>query len=227
MIPEDPYGEIQMLVSELPDSANTIAAKAREFRDADEVDFAYQLLKLAIAKDPAPMLRAAHADLLLRDGMWDEALHVARECEANDPSQVHGRRILKRVLLQGLPESASTIARTAVAHDDVTFAEQLLQEGVDAEPENIILLEQLARHYATQRQVADCIITLQQLLEVEPGHDEALLMLAGAFIKQGDLPRGQKLLNKARKRGVSSRRLEELEKKIGEVVNVISQAKKS
>ena len=227
MIPEDPYGEIQMLVSALPDSASTIVAKSKEFRKAGDVDFAFELLQRAIDKDPAPAMREEYADLLFSEGRTDEALVEARKCLEEDPSRRHGRTVLRKALVDGLPETARSLVDTALEFDDESFTEELLLAGVQEEPDNLVLLEQLARFYAMQRKVSSLIATLQSILEVDPEHGEALLMLAGAHLKEGDLPRAQKILDKARRQGVDSPRIEDLERKIADVVSVISEAQKS
>lgn len=230
MIPEDPYGEIQMLISELPDSANRVLAKSKEFRAAGDVDFAFELLRHAVERDPAPMLLVEHADLLASEGRTEEAVQQALAAIKDAPSGKYAREVLRRALLNGLPGSTvqlAAVARDFVVRRDTDYAEELLCAAVEREPEQVVLREQLAQLYATQHRISECIEQVEMILAVQPEHEQAQLMLAAAFLKQGDLPRAQKLLDRARRRGVSGPFLDELEAKIGEVIGVISRSKSS
>lgn len=229
MIPEDPYGEIQMLIAGLPDSASTVVAKSRDFRDIGDIDFAFELLRMAIEKDPAPVLLSELADLLISEGRLDEASEISMRSLELDPTHRGAQRVLRNALLAGLPENALHVADVALrfAQTEPDLTEDILVNAIERAPNDIMLREQLAQFYGSHRRVVDCIAALQGILALDPEHDEAMLMLAAAFIKEGDFPRAQKLLNKARRRGVDSPMLEQLEKKIGDVVQVIAGAKKS
>ena len=136
MIPEDPYGEIQMLVSGLPDSAATVVAKSREFRDAGEIDFAFELLRMAIGKDRAPVLLTEMADLLISEGRLDEASEVSLEGLDADPNHRGAQRALRTALVAGLPENALHVAEVALrfAETDPDFTEDILQTAIEKSP---------------------------------------------------------------------------------------------
>ncbi len=230
MIPSDPYGEIQMLLAGLPDSAPNVVAKSREFRDDDEIDFAFELLRQAVERDPAPVLLAELADLLAAEGRREEAVETAMSALGAESSSGYAREVLSRVLTSELPRGAARLADAAwkfAENGDVEFAEDLFVDAVEAAPENILLREQTARFYAEHRRVDDCIVHLEALLALDPEHENALAMLAAAFIKKGELPRAQKLLERARLQGIDPQMLQKLERKIGAVVDVIARSRKN
>jgi predicted Zn-dependent protease len=229
MIPEDPYGEIQMLISELPDSAHTIVAKSREFRMSGDIDLALEMLGRALKKDRAPVLLAERADLLLSEQQSSAAAELALEALQSDERRQVGREVLMRALVLGLPEQTGLLARTALsfAEEDPEYCEAMLQAGLDKEPDNITLREQLAQFYAAKHRVDACIRELDELLERAPEHEGAQVMLAAAFIRNGDIPRGKHLIDKARAQGLQSSVLDELERQVEAVVNVIARSKKT
>lgn len=230
MIPSDPYGEIQMLLSGLPDSAPNVVAKSREFREDDEIDFAFELLRQAVSKDPAPVLLAEFADLLAAEGRREEAVETAMSALGAEASSGYAREVLTRILTSELPRGAARLADAAwtfAENGELDFAENLFIDAVEVAPDNLLLREQTARFYAEQRDIPNCIVHLEALLSIEPEHDDALLMLAAAFIKTGELPRAQRLLERARRQGVEADTLDKLERKIGAVVDVISRSQKN
>ncbi len=228
MFPSDPYGEIQMLLSQLPDSAAKIVAKSREFRGDDEIDFALELLRMAIARDPAPVLRGELVDLLVAEGRALEAVDEALKILGEAPEQPAAQRALRRALIAGLPHTTLRLVEVAneLGRLDPVLAEDLLLDAIDEQPADVLLREQLAQFYASQKRIAECIAASQAILDLDPDHDEATLMLAAAHLKEGDLPRAQKLLERARARGCDLPMVQTLEEKVAAVVKLIAEARK-
>lgn len=219
MISEDPYGEIQMLVAELPDSARSIVSKSKEFRHAGEIDLALMLLDRAVATVPVPMLLAEKADLYAAEERFDEALDVSLQAVVRDPTNVSARYVLRRVLVGALPgavEYLMQISKLFAEEDEVDFAEDLLRAAVDAHPDEIPLRRLLANFYMERGRLSSCIVELQGLLRVDPDNLEAQVMIAAAMADNGDASGAQRWLRKARAGGATTRMLARVEAKLAD-----------
>lgn len=221
MFEDDHYGEIQMLVTGLPGSARQIVTKSRDFRSAGEIDLALTLLHRAIAKHPAPMLLAEHADLLLERSEIERALDVAFSAITADPMDGQAQVVLSRVLLDALPDAFVYLVEVSKLYADEEepgFAEELIRRAIDRHPNNVALRLHMARFYGDYARTAESVAELEEALRLNPENAEAHVMLAAAMLEDGDPAAAQAWLNKARVLGAESPMTQAVEQKILEVV---------
>lgn len=217
MLPEDPYGEIQMLVAGLPDSARSIVSKSKEFRAADSVDFALMLLERAAAVDPLPVILAEHADLLAAEGQLGAALDISLQAAVSDPTNGFVREVLRTVLVEGLPQSMDYLAQIATLfaeEDEVDFAEDLLRAAIQHDPDNVRLRLMLAAFCAEHGRFTGCIVELHAVLRIEPEHAEAQLMLAEALLANRDVSGAKKWLEKSKGNGADAGKVDAIERRL-------------
>ncbi len=160
-----------------------ILESARVLVEANRLEEADTLLTDAVAGAPDELsLLAMHADIAIRRGAWDDAVHrwaVVRGRALNHPaSYVLGARAFDE--LQRTQE-----------------ADELLLRGCSYCPGDIWVLSVWADHAARREDWPEAVLRWQELRRQFPDHCTVLVQLARACNALGDFGQAESLINTA------------------------------
>ena len=158
---------------------------AEQYGRPDLATQAVEQYKLAISHDPdSVFLQNSLAETYFKLGRVREAIETAQRILKNDPDDLSAHRLLGRVYLRSLGDTASGQQPGPM----LGLAIQEFQKIVSLEPDKIdnhLLLGQL---YTLKHDTADAKAQFEQARRIDPGSEDVVLNLARLYSEQDNMP---------------------------------------
>jgi tetratricopeptide (TPR) repeat protein len=174
----------------------TLAHMYEEMVAFGRTEFATQAIeeyRKAIEADPSSeALNAGLAELYAKTGRIRDAVLEAQEILKRDPNNVEARKLLGRIYLRSLGDmSAGTQSQQMLK-----LAIEQYEEISRLEPNNVEHYQLLGRLYKLNGDIAKAEAAFKKAVEMRPGSEEAVALLAFLYNEIGDTTRAVEVINR-------------------------------
>ncbi|MFV3383261.1 cellulose synthase subunit BcsC-related outer membrane protein [Pseudomonas sp. NY15354] len=172
----------------------TLSALASAYIDIGQTDRALTLLRSAIAQSqsPAPGLRIAYANALLKAGKDEEVSKLLRELRS-EPLQGNDQRQYDDLLFQYTVRQADLLREKG----DLVAAYDTLAPALAQRPDDAQAVSSLARMYLDNRNPQKAVELFAPLLRQQPDNADVQMGAAQAFLAAGDAGKAEDAVEKA------------------------------
>jgi len=162
------------------------------YQSNDWASKAIEEYRLAIENDPgSEYLNSGLAELYARTGRIRDAVNEAQDIIKRDPNNLEARKLLGRIYLRSLGDLQSGSQSNEVLRRAIEQYEKIVQ----IEPSNIDNHLLLGRLYRANNDMLKAESEFKTAVELQPGSEEAVTMLAYLYNEEGDSKRATQVLN--------------------------------
>ena len=162
------------------------------YQSSEFANKAIEEYRLAIDNDPtSEYLNSGLAELYAKTGRIRDAVTEAQEIITRDPNNLEARKLLGRIYLRGLGDLQGGTQSQEVLKRAIEQYEQIVR----IEPKNADNHILLGRLYRLNNDLVKAEKEFKNAVELQPGSEEAVTMLAYLYNDEGDSKRAAATLN--------------------------------